>query len=267
MAPISYKIIMYYAELQGLAEEDVRRRMDALEVMNHEMWLMMVKAAEDAIDKAKRADAFEDKVGELSRELQRKDDAIATLNMQIAIRDNTIAEKNERIEELKANEQSVWESKMEVQKEFQELRELQAEVAPKAKKNTMSINALLVEIGRVASEIGSLTKERLENCFNEGYSTAWMEDFWTEVHEHPDWMMWLTDATGLKCKQYMMVMGKLMKLKVFKHDAPKLSRCFSFKKKTAETVARYLNLGVNEFASIHPAMNVWIEQYVASHPV
>lgn len=242
----------YYAELQSLAEEDVRKRMDALEVMNHELWLMMVRSAEDAICAKEEAEALKKSVGELSRELASKDREIETKEVLMA--------------ELKAKELSVWEQRKELADEWEEQRSMQEELAPKiAPNHIMSKNALLARIGFLVCTIGERAKTSIADCFEQGYDKAWLDAFWSELHKHPEWVTWMTDGQSIRPKQFLMVIGKLMTLRVFKRNAAKLCKCFVFNDVTTESTSRYINCGVSDLATVQPLLSTWIEQYVATH--
>lgn len=258
-------IIHLVAESMGLASETVRMRLMGLEMYNPEGAAMMAIVSKEATAQRERADELEIKVDKLSSELILKDAAIAEKDAIIAARDATIAEKENRIEEYRDKESQFWRSKIALEDSYEELRMIREENVPRVtKKKCISFNALLVRIGAVMSRLGSAASENIADCFEKGFDRQWMDEFWRALYDRPDWVQWLTDDSSLKYKNFLMVIGKLMSLRVFKRDTSKLSSCFDFPI-MERSKKHYLTDGANFFAEKHPELNCWIEEYVATH--
>lgn len=246
----SDNILKAVAEQNCLTTEMLRAKLEGLRMFCPEVLSLI--------------DIYEKQIQDKEAETQRQRERIEALEKNMGNLSMELIKRDAVIERLEANEKMVWEEKLDMEQQYKELRELQAEAAPRTKKKCISFNALLVRIGAVMSRLGSAASENIADCFEKGFDRQWMDEFWRALYDRPDWVQWLTDDSSLKYKNFLMVIGKLMSLRVFKRDTSKLSSCFDFPI-MERSKKHYLTDGANFFAEKHPELNCWIEEYVATH--
>lgn len=283
MVHLSDDIIHILSESLDSEECDVRQQMEFMEkfspVQCRAMLSMAMQLAQERGEKAE----YRKSVRELSDAHLKKDEKIDCLNSQLKEykdREDSVfktkfqldADRQQLEKDKAAFEIEQQTRRAELEQEYQlkmiqlcasisvpkEKKTLAGQLLHDVKKRVKKSNTLL-SINALCSVLSGKAIDSVSSFFEQGYDMEWFNTFWTEFCKKKELVAFVFKKEKVNAEAYMMVIGKLIELKVFKDDADGLSTQFAFAGIKPDSLRRYSYKSKN---SLPDDVSEWIENYL-----